>query len=218
MSMICWILGITRAQIGALRATPALASDLAVAQANEPASRFDRALSAMPPEQRKQLEERLAALAADPAMKESRAAIENARGRTAAIGPLEQALCLEKSWHMLHYLLTGHVGPADAPGDLLLTGEDIGEDLGYGPPRLHGPEPTRAFSEFLQAQDLARLQARVNVEAMTGGGIYAMPFGRGSTDQFERELREEVGTFFPLLRDYVRTMSVKANGLLIWLS
>jgi hypothetical protein len=218
MSMICWILGITPAQIGALRGTPALASDLALAQAIQPVSRFDRLLSGMPPEQRKQFEERLAASAADPAMKEALAATEKARGRIAALGPLERALCLEKSWHMLHHLMTGHVGPAKAPGDLLLTGEDIGEDLGYGPPRLHEPEPTREFSDFLQSQDLARLQARINVEEMTGAGIYAMPFGRGSTAQVEKELRDEVGTFFPLLRDYAHTMSVKANGLLIWLA
>jgi hypothetical protein len=159
----------------------------------------------------------MAAAAANPAMKESQAMIARAQARVAAIGPLERALSLEKSWHMLHYLFTGHVSPASAPGDLLL-GEDLGEDLGYGPPRLHGPSATREFSDFLQTQDLARLQARVNLEEMARIGVYAMPMGRGSTAEYEGELRSEVGLFFPRLRDYVQAMAAKGNGLLLWLS
>jgi hypothetical protein len=218
MSMICWVLGIARPQIVALRAMPSLASDLALAHAAQPMVRFDEALKRMSPEQRKRFEESLAAAAANPAVKEGQAMIGRAQARVAAIGPFEQALSLEKSWHILHYLFTGHVTPANAPGDLLLTGQDVGEDLGYGPPRLHGPEATREFSDFLQAQDLARLQARVNLEEMTRAGVYAMPMGRGSTAEYEGELRSEVGLFFPRLRDYVHTMAGKGNGLLMWLS
>jgi hypothetical protein len=218
MSMMCWLAGVTPAQIAALRAKPTLANDLTVALTAEPMARLGSRLSRMPPEQRKQLEERLAAMAAHPAMKEAQAATEPARARIAAIGPLEKALCLEKSWHMLHYLLTGHADPANAPGDLLMTGEPIGNDGSYGPPRLHPPGVTREFSEFLQSQDLARVQARINVEAMERARIYSVRVGRGSKTQVEEELRGEVGVYFPLLRDYVQAMSAKANGLLIWVS
>jgi Domain of unknown function (DUF1877) len=119
---------------------------------------------------------------------------------------------------MLHYLFTGHVGTSSAPGDLLLTGEDLGDDVGYGPARLHGPTETRDFSRFLEMQDLARLQARVNLREMDRQGVYAMPFGSGSDAENESELRNEVGRYFPLLRDYVRKMSEKGNGLLAWVS
>ena len=53
---------------------------------------------------------------------------------------------------------------------------------------------------------------------MSGLGVYGMPMGRGAAAEYERELREEVGLFFPRLRDYVRASAAKGNGLLTWLS
>ena len=211
--MICWILGITEAQTSALRAAPPLASDLAlVSHVDGRLARFDEALKRMSPEQRSQFE------AATKPIGDAAQRVAEARQRLAALARFEQALSIEKSWHILHYLFTGHVGPANAPGDLLLTGEDLGADLGYGPPRLHGPTATRDFSRFLDTLDLARLQARVNLRTMTDIGIYSTPMGRGSEAERERELRNEVGMYFPRLRDYVRKMSEKGNGLLIWIA
>ena len=115
-----------------------------------------------------------------------------------------------------HYLLTGHIGPASAPGDLLLTGQDLGEVVGYRPARLHDPLETHSFSQFLESQDLSNIQMRVNFKEMTQLNLYGVPFGRGSESEFETELRNEVGLYFPLLRDYVRGMSDRANGLLVW--
>ena len=213
MSMICWLLGITEAQITRLRAAPLLASDLAmVSGVDARMARFDDALKRMSPEQRKQFED------ATRRVGDAAKQITEARERLAMLAPFEQALSIEKSWHLLHYLFTGHVGPANAPGDLLLTGEDLGADLGYGPPRLHSPTATREFSSFLEALDLARLQARVDFREMTRLGIYSMPFGRGPDAEYENELRTEVGLYFPRLRDYVRMASERNNGLLIWLS
>jgi hypothetical protein len=222
MSMICWLLGLTPAQIGALRATPALASSLVTATLTDRASRFDAASLRVPPEQRAAFEARRAELEA-----QAKAAIEagprgkeiaDARERIAALGTLEQALDLEKSWHILHYVCTGRVHPTGAPGDLLLTGEELGDDIGYGPARLHEPAATRGFSQFLEIQDVARLQSRVDVRAMNAAGVYAIPEGLGATAHYEEELRQEVGYYFPRLRDYVRRMADKGNGLLIWVS
>jgi hypothetical protein len=211
--MICWILGITEAQINTLRAAPSLAGDLAMVSHMEGLlGRFDEALKRMSPEQRNQFE------AATRPVGDAAQSVAKARERLVALAPFEQALSIEKSWHILHYLFTGHVGPANAPGDLLLTGEDLGPDLGYGPPRLHGHTATRDFSQFLDTLDLVRLQARVNLTTMGDLGIYSMPMGRGSEAEYERELRNEVGLYFPRLRDYVRKMSEKGNGLLIWLA
>jgi hypothetical protein len=94
----------------------------------------------------------------------------------------------------------------------------MGEDVGYGPARLHRPTDTRDFSHFLETQDLARLQARVNLQEMSRLRVYAMPMGSGSAAEHERELRDEVGFYFPRLRDYVGRMSDKGNGLLVWVS
>src|SRR5579871_4905619 len=74
----------------------------------------------------------------------------SAPGGLTALGPLEKPLDLHKSWHLLHYLFTGEVGPAESPGGMLMGGEELGEDIGYGPPRLHEAEATRAFGAFLK--------------------------------------------------------------------
>lgn len=56
----------------------------------------------------------------------------------------------------------------------------------------------------------------MNVAEMTNIGIYGMPRGPGSDD--DGGLREEVGYYFPLLRDYVIKVAQKQGGLLTWLS
>jgi hypothetical protein len=50
MSMICWVLELSPSQIGALRATPSLASDLAkVTQDEQLKARLAEAMNRMPP-------------------------------------------------------------------------------------------------------------------------------------------------------------------------
>lgn len=215
MSMICWVLGLTPAQISALRATPSLVSNLVlVIHDDESKARFDEATKGMSSERRKRSETNRATFEASPEGREWQARLAEARERVAALGAFERALDLEKLWHILHYLFTGHVGPANAPGDLLLTGEGLGEDVGYGPARLHGPTETRDFRRFLDTQDLPRLQARVNRLDMRRLGVYPAPLERDS--EYEGQVRDGVAFYFPQLRDYVRRMSDKGNGLLTW--
>ena len=58
--------------------------------------------------------------------------------------PGEDGLNLEKSWHVLHYLLTGKAEEAPGPlGNAILGGTEIGGDLGYGPARFLTPQQVR---------------------------------------------------------------------------
>ncbi len=220
MSMICFVVGLSRAQISALRATPSLAGDLVkVAQDERHKARMAEALNNMPPERREAAEaEDRAAIEQIPGAKEEEARIAEARVKLERLGPREHALDLAKSWHMLHYLFTGHIDTADAPGDTLLTGEELGEDVGYGPARLHSVEETQEFARFLDALDVPRLQRRLNYQDMLDMGVYAMPMGPGPVAEYESGLQAEVAYYFPRLQDYVTKMAQKQNGLLIWLS
>jgi hypothetical protein len=220
MSMMCWMLGLSPAQIAALRANPSLAGDLAgLAQDEQLQARRAAVMSRLPPEKREAAEARYRALMERiPDAKEAEARKAAARARLEPMGPFEQALDLAKSWHILHYLFTGHIDDAKAPGDALLTGEELGDDVGYGPARLHDEKETQDFARFLNALDVARLQERLNYKEMSRVGVYSMPMGPGSDAEFEAELRAEVGVYFPRLRDYVGRMAEKQDGLLIWLS
>jgi hypothetical protein len=214
------LIGLSSTQIGALRATPSLANGVAlVSRHGQLLARIDATMKLMSPEQRSAFETSRSAAEATAAAKQAQAQIDEVRLRISSLGPLEDPLSLEKSWHILHYLFTGHLDSSIAPGDALLTGQDLGEDMGYGPPRLHDEAATRAFAGFLSGLDLARLDARVNYREMLSLGIYSMPGGgRESDGEYESALRGEVALYFPLLREYVARMSDKNHGILIWLS
>jgi hypothetical protein len=70
--------------------------------------------------------------------------------------PFEGRVDLDKNWHILHYLLTGDVNPSNsALGSAILGGEEIGEDLGYGPARLLLPNRVAEISTALSDIDIA---------------------------------------------------------------
>jgi len=135
-----------------------------------------------------------------------------------ALGPVEKPLDLHKSWHLLHYLFTGEVGPAGSPAGMLMGGEELGEDIGYGPPRLHDAEGTRAFGAFLKQLTPEKLTARLNLEEMQRAGVYAIPMPPRAGEKELSQLHKEARIYFEPLRDYVLNMATRNNGLLTWLS
>jgi hypothetical protein len=167
MSMICSVLGLSPAQIKALRADPSLADRVAMA------------------------------------------ALGHDEGDLSHFGALQEPLDLHKSWHTLHYVFTGSVFDVRGPGAALLAGEEMGEDSGYGPARLHDAKPTQEFAHFLASQDVATLQARVKVGQMADMGIY------GGDDD---EVPGEVAHYFEQLRDYVSAVARANGGLLVYLT
>jgi hypothetical protein len=83
-------------------------------------------------------------------------------------------LDLGKSWHAIHYLLTGtpwETGDG-AAGAAILGGDEIGEDGGYGPARVHGLESVRAIAVALDPMDVETLRARFDPDAMAAARIY----------------------------------------------
>jgi len=175
-------------------------------------------MARLPPHKQAEAEARFRERETAPYFKDAQAEWAKARGRLATVGPLEPALDLEKSWHVLHYLLTENIGPTAPPADLLLTGEELGGDVGYGPVRLHDASATRAFADFLEGLDAPTLVGRVNIDELQQAGVYGIPMGPSPKAEFQRELQAEAESFLPQLRDYVAAMAEKQNGLLVWLS
>jgi hypothetical protein len=220
MSMMFGMCGVTPDQARTLRANPALANDLAaVARQDARESGLRLLLDQLPPEERLEAATYLKAMRSSTQLQEFHKELDRSRPILSAMGTLEPALYLEKSWHILHYALTGDVVPVGSAGDALLSGEALGEDMGYGPPRLLSPESTREFSELLKRENLEDLQARLNYSAMMAAGVYGLPWGGGgSTSEFESEIRTELATYFPQLKNYVVQTAEKQNGLLMWLT
>ena len=125
--------------------------------------------------------------------------------------PFEGQTDLDKSWHSLHYLLTGAVGPdGTAAGDAILGGSAIGPNLGYGQARLitavRANEIFRALSDlnFTGRYDsFDPLCSEVN-RVYLGASIAV---GRASLEHF-----------FRLLKDFYARASSTGSAVLAYMA
>ena len=59
---------------------------------------------------------------------------------------------IDKAWHAVHFLVAASaydVRPGDVATTFMLGGEECGDDVGYGPARMHGPDAVAAIAEAL---------------------------------------------------------------------
>ncbi len=121
---------------------------------------------------------------------------------------------LEKSWHGLHFLLTGSAWEGGGPlGFLLQGGEEIGDDLGYGPARLFGPDAVQQLDAALSGVTDEALWSRFDPEQMSAEGIYP-----GGWDEAEEDLRDEYVTYFHELKAVVHRARENGQGLMVVLA
>ena len=131
-----------------------------------------------------------------------------------AVGARAAPLSLEKAWHGLHYLLTGSAAEGDWPLAFLLQGgEEVGDDDGYGPPRLFSPEEVREIDAALTAISDDVLWSRFDPEQMSAEGVYP-----DCWDESEDELREEYLGYFHEMKTVIKNASTKGKSLLISLT
>jgi hypothetical protein len=122
---------------------------------------------------------------------------------------------LHKSWHMFHFLFTGRAEGGTPPASLLMEGGDeIGEDLGYGAPRLLDPAATAALAGFVGPLTVAELAGRLDGERMAALGIYP---GFTAADAVE-EYGDDLEHYFPMLRDHLAAAAAAGETTLVWLS
>src|SRR5262245_20420744 len=150
--MICSVLGLTPAQINALRAAPSLVSDLVlVVHDHRWQALLNDALERAPADSKAELEERQTQFEQSPAGREAAEREAQAHRAIGGLGALESALSLVTSWRLLHFVSVGDVSAVGSLADLLLSGESVGD---CSSARLHGEAQTRELSRFLDAQDV----------------------------------------------------------------
>jgi hypothetical protein len=124
------------------------------------------------------------------------------------IGLNENGLNLEKSWHVLHYLLTGETEEAQPPlGNAILGGKEIGDDLGYGPARFLTPQQVQEVASALASMKKEDLASRFDLDAMIKAQIYPV------RDESELELAQE---YFEDLSRYYADAAVAGNAMLLY--
>jgi len=112
---------------------------------------------------------------------------------------------LDKSWHGLHYLLTGEAASGAPPlGFLLAGGTDVGDvEVGYGPARVFQADETRTILEALSALSDAELRSRFDAQDMMAKKIYPDVWSRSDED-VDGYLMENVSSLRGFLAEAVR--------------
>jgi hypothetical protein len=95
-------------------------------------------------------------------------------------------LDLDKSWHAIHYLLSGSVWEGDGPEAFLLAGgEEVGDvDVGYVPARAIGSNEIHQVSAILESIPTEKLAARFNAADLEAAEIYPQYWVRDGAEGF----------------------------------
>lgn len=121
-------------------------------------------------------------------------------------------LDLDKSWHGIHFLLTGtdwSVGDAGPAGGAILGGRPVGEDNGYGPARLLEPEAVGSVAAALGRVSDADLRARFDPVDMQRLDIYPQMWDEPDV------LEEYLMPYVAQLRDFYVRAASRGEGVLV---
>src|SRR5262249_59660009 len=111
-----------------------------------------------------------------------------------------RSLPLRKTWHALHFALTGTAWEGDGPLCFLLSGgQAVGpeddEDESHSPPRVLSPAYLRKLAKALTAITDADFSARFDVRRLADEAVYPRIW-----DEPAEGLRREYGAAFPPLQ------------------
>lgn len=128
-------------------------------------------------------------------------------------GP-ERSLDLDKSWHLIHFLLTGVAWGGEGPiASAVLGGEELaGTDAGYGPFRYLSPAEVRATSDALAGLDATALWRRFDADRVNAADIYPSPWTG------ERPEPEYIAQNYEALREFYSAAASAGDGMLLFIS
>lgn len=120
---------------------------------------------------------------------------------------------VDKGWHGIHYLLTGRSDAGAEPLSwAVLGGEEIGDEIGYGPARFMAPEHVRSVAGSLPADTVFR--SRFDPPAMEKAGIYPEAIwvrdGDGALDYLVENYRGLIA--------FYKSAAERGDGAILWLS
>ena len=126
----------------------------------------------------------------------------------------EKSLDMDKSWHLIHFLLTGSAWGGEGPvANAILGGKEIVDtDAGYGPFRYLSPADVQATSEALAEVDTNSLWSRFDAKQVSEADIYTSPW---TGDDPEREY---IAQNYMALRNFYSSAAAAGDGMLLYIS
>jgi hypothetical protein len=139
----------------------------------------------------------------------------NGNGGAAAAQADSMRVELDKAWHGLHFLLTGSSWGGQEPLCYLVKGgQEIGEDLGYGPARVLRPQQVKAFHAALSRISTSELESRFDHAAMRAARLYSI----GESVDDAGEDQEYLLEYYEVLQDFVAQAAGRGQGIVTYLS
>jgi hypothetical protein len=122
---------------------------------------------------------------------------------------------VDKAWHGIHFMLTGSADGGEEPLSLaVLGGEEIGEDMGYGPARILTPLQVQAVSAALTALGEEGFRNRFAPQDMEAANIYPDVIW---VRDGQEALAYVMENYQPLVRFYADA-TARGDGAILWLS
>jgi Domain of unknown function (DUF1877) len=127
--------------------------------------------------------------------------------------PFAGQIDLEKSWHSLHFMLTGTLKPdGTALGDALMGGEEVGRErcFGYDRPRLIDFDRVQEINRALSGLDFEQLYSAVDLQSPLLAKVY---LGQNLEDD-----KEYLAHYFELLVALYRTAAESKSAIVAYLT
>ncbi len=124
----------------------------------------------------------------------------------------DSVLSLEKSWHGLHFVLTGTAWGGQPPLNFLAGGGvPVGnEDVGYGPARILDSAGVAALNAGLAAFSDADFDRNFDPAGLTGAEIYPQIW-----DEPLEDLKQEYGGYLQEMRAHIQRAAESGQALLV---
>jgi hypothetical protein len=127
---------------------------------------------------------------------------------------LPHRLDIDKAWHAIHYTLNGKPWEGEGPLSLVVMGgEEIGDDVGYGPARYLTPQEVKDVAEALAAIDSAKFSERFNPALMDSEEIYPQVWERDGDEGLEYVL-----DYYNDLSSFYETAAERGDAVLIFVN
>jgi Domain of unknown function (DUF1877) len=143
-------------------------------------------------------------------------------------GDFEPPLAISSNWDYLNEIMTDGEEPT-SPAHFILGGTPLGEDVGYGPARLHDPAAVAAFAAHLDMWSPERFAAaaeariRAKGEAATATMEKLRAIYSEAREAMYKETGVDIGfdsnaTFFMHFKTCIVDAAAARAGMLVWMS
>ncbi|MBX3250586.1 MAG: YfbM family protein [Myxococcales bacterium] len=123
------------------------------------------------------------------------------------------AVCVEKLWQAIPFVLSGGGQRGGALGQLFVGGAARGADVGYGPARLHGREAVAEMARELANLTTDELRGTFDPTKLDAAGVYPSIW-----DEDPEDLWDELRYYVEAMRRLVTEAARAGDGLVTWIA